>query len=200
MEGKVFRYGEYGDPLIYPKEGSRITVLRRYLKKPELKEIIEYWVSGHGSKVDFGVRCSAETKGLHEIVESAYLLQRGDIEGWEIAELQFQGKKIMRFASEDDALAFAYNFANDYLIPKYGREEAVKFPMAKSEHLKNGNGALARMLSAEQSPNKETWLAVPAVRFDDIHKYINSMIVEMEYQKIRAGSQELKNTGAQQPL
>ena|SRR3989344_113238 len=176
MEGRVFKYGKSGDPLIHPKEGSRITVLRRYLKKPELGATIEYWVSGRGSKVDFGVRCSAETKGLHEILGSDELLQRGDIEGWEIAVLQFHSKKVMRFASEDDALAFVYNFANDYLIPVYGKEEAVKFPMAKSEHSRDGADVLACMLGAKQSSNSETWLVVPAARFGDVQGYIDSVV------------------------
>ena len=67
MKGKVFIYGAQGDPLVIPKSGGKIVVLKGYNERPEIGTEIDYNVSRQGKSVVYGTIQQASQKSLAEV-------------------------------------------------------------------------------------------------------------------------------------
>ena len=109
-----------------------------------------------------------------ETITAQELYKQGQIEKEEL-ESKFNGKTIIKFHSYKEAREFGIQFVNDYLIPKYGIEEAKRFPMAKSGPAIDD--FTKQLLDPEERP---TWIVVPTERFDEVEEYLQQYMNKKE--------------------
>ena len=122
-------------------------------------------------------------EGLIEVVQAEELFSRGELHKEDRFEVdKFENTKIMRFRARDDAVEFARGFVLNYLIPKYGKEKATKFPMAKSGPQRvlrtpeEASAEMGRFIGCiSENQNRETWLVIPTERYDEVEEYIKSL-------------------------
>jgi hypothetical protein len=114
-------------------------------------------------------------EGLLEVIESEEMFNRGELNRKDSFETdKFKDKRVMKFRGIKDAVNFAGGFVFNYLIPKYGEEEAKKFPMAKSEPLQILE--IDKLLGlTPEDPNKEVWLVIASERYHEVQEYMNSL-------------------------
>ncbi|MBU2053253.1 MAG: hypothetical protein ABIJ14_01965 [Nanoarchaeota archaeon] len=106
-----------------------------------------------------------------EILTAQELYDKGEIDALEVRDLSlFADKKVIIFSNPEEGVEFAYNFVHKYLIPKYGKDEAAKFPMVKigpaSEDL------FAEEIGAIPKKQRPIWFAIPEDRFSDIEEFL----------------------------
>lgn len=107
-----------------------------------------------------------------EILTAKELYNRGLIDAFDLrAPNHFRDRKVMVFSDILEGMGFAYSFAHFYLVPKYGKEEAAKFPMTKSGPAKEN--LLAELLGdLPKDVNSPMWLVVPNDRFSEVEEYL----------------------------
>lgn len=89
----------------------------------------------------------------------------------------FHDKTVIKFESLKKAMRFGVDFVHNYLIPKYGKEKASKFPLARSGPPGNGSEVLVESLGVKKLDlNQKTWYVIPTDRFDEVQNYINTKI------------------------
>ena len=99
------------------------------------------------------------------VVSAEDLYKSGEIDPFEIQGC-FADKTIMKFPSAIQAYTFAAGFVHGYLIPKYGKEQAAKFPMAKSSPLRDADEAMDEIVGIKKrNPKQETWLVISNDRY-----------------------------------
>jgi len=120
-------------------------------------------------------------EGLLEVIGFKELFTRGEISGQFDYDM-FEDKTIMRFKSLIDAANFGIRFLKNYLIPKYGIEQAKKFPMDRSEpyqkfkSLEEGSIKMGEAIGTiPRDPKKETWLVIPRDRYFEVQEYLDSL-------------------------
>jgi len=101
-----------------------------------------------------------------EIITAQELYKQGQIEKEEL-ESKFKSKTIIKFDSYKEAREFGIQFVHNYLIPKYGIEEAKRFPMTRSGPAIDD--FTRQLLDPEERP---TWLVVPTERFYEVGEYL----------------------------
>ncbi|MCK4553315.1 hypothetical protein KAT80_03865 [Candidatus Pacearchaeota archaeon] len=113
-------------------------------------------------------------EGLVEIVTAKELYNRSEVGLYELQTFMFRDKTIMRFSDLRSAIKFGSYFVHKFLIPKYGIEEAKKFPMAKSGPFRDD--AFEESLGLKKPDlNQETWLVIPKDRYSEVQEYIDSL-------------------------
>ncbi|MBI2522936.1 hypothetical protein HYW19_00950 [Candidatus Woesearchaeota archaeon] len=121
-------------------------------------------------------------EGLLEIVVAQELLNRGEIDKDEFTTF-FGGRTVMRFDTLEHAANFGRRFVQDYLVPKYGLEEATRFPMAKTEparwirSLDEGAKIIGEYIGEipREKPPEEIWLVVPDDKYHEVQEYLDSL-------------------------
>ncbi len=109
-----------------------------------------------------------------KITTSEELYNRGEVDDFEYhGSKHFYNKTIIKFDSLREAVVFTVDFVGRYLIPKYGREEAAKFPMTKTHPLGYATEVLTEIVLGTEKNNQETWLVVPNNRFNEVGAYLN---------------------------
>ncbi|MFO8016107.1 MAG: hypothetical protein R6U32_03310 [Candidatus Woesearchaeota archaeon] len=107
-----------------------------------------------------------------EILTAQELYQRGEIDEFEVQDPHLFGdRRVMKFSDQEEGLNFAYAFVHQYLVPKYGREEAAKFPMAKTGPARKDLLVESLGTVPEPSPNP-VWFAIPEDRFPEVEEFL----------------------------
>ena len=107
-----------------------------------------------------------------EILTAKELLDKREIDPLEFQDPHLFGdRRVMCFSDLNEGIQFAYAFVQQYLIPKYGKEEAVKFPFLKTGPAREN--LLAEMMGVipEPSPNP-VWFAIPEERFPEVEEFL----------------------------
>jgi hypothetical protein len=119
-----------------------------------------------------GIDMPGKPNGLTEVLTPNTLRNRNEIGDYEAVHL-LSGMRIMRFDTWENAMGFRREFANFYLLPKYGREWE-KFPMGRLKPHKDGSQSLADALGiGHEDPKEEAWLVVPENRYPEVREYLN---------------------------
>ena len=107
-----------------------------------------------------------------EILTAQELYERGEIDAFEVQDPHLFGNgRIMQFSDPNEAVNFAYAFAHRYLVPKYGLEEAAKFPIVKTGPARKGLLGETLGIVREPSPNP-IWFAIPDDRFSEVEEFL----------------------------
>ncbi len=117
-------------------------------------------------------------EGLLEVISADELYKRGNVSSEEIAsDFMFMDKTVMRFRNFESAVSFGRGFVMDYLIPKYGIEEAIKFPIIQSEpeRVLESADMIAEYLGLTQERSKEMWLLIPSDRYNEVQTYLDTL-------------------------
>ncbi len=105
-----------------------------------------------------------------EICSANDLYEKGEIDAFEYQNPRLFGNRvIIKFSDRKDGLKFVYNFIQ-YLILKYGREEAMKFPLTKTGPAKEN---LLEVLGIESSFPNPIWFTIPKERFHEVEEFLN---------------------------
>ena len=106
-----------------------------------------------------------------QIWEGMYL--KGKIDRGEYRRF-FENRVMLKFGSLREATVFAYRFVHEHLIPRYGLEEARRFPMTKSDPSKDFGIAFDEVIGLRKPDLiEETWLLVPEDRFAEVEGYLS---------------------------
>jgi len=113
-----------------------------------------------------------------EILTAEELYQKGEIDALEVQDQHlFGNRKVMLFSDQEEGLKFIYAFVHQYLIPKYGREEAAKFPMVKTGPAREDLLGEALGIIPRPSPNP-IWFTIPEDRFYEVEEFLKQYYLE----------------------
>jgi hypothetical protein len=126
-----------------------------------------------------------------EIISSDEMYRKGEIDEAEYTGSQFHDKIILRFETLTEATQFAGSFMLDHYVPKYDLQSALEetrrcgrltdqrldFPIAKSGPKEDsvGEALLTAMGLSPQRIDRETWLVIPRMRFNEVQEYIDKI-------------------------
>ena len=107
-----------------------------------------------------------------EILTAKKLLDKGEIDPLEFQNPRiFGNRKVMCFSDEKEGILFAYAFVHQYLIPKYGKEEAARFPLLKTGPARED--MLSEILEITPPPTSNpVWFAIPENRFSEVEEFL----------------------------
>jgi hypothetical protein len=109
-----------------------------------------------------------------EIVTAQQLFDKGEIDALEVNDPKlFANRRVVKFSDLREGMQFAYDFVHQYLVPKYGRDQASKFPMAKTGPSRDAGAMLTEMLGLAKSQSPQpVWFAVPEERFVEVEEFL----------------------------
>ena len=87
----------------------------------------------------------------------------------------------MRFRTSQDAFNFGRKFATEYLIPIYGKDEIVRFPMTKVTSKvigspEEGSRVIGQFIGLiSEDKDQEVWLLIPNDRYQEVETYLISI-------------------------
>lgn len=128
------------------------------------------------STIAFKIPCNKESNKMIEITSCRKLCKEAEVNS-EPMHSSLENRIVLKFSSQEEIHKFEKGFIYDYLIPRYGLEEALNFPLVRTGPDGNWTEVVSDyigMKNAKTAHKQEIWLVVPADRFQDIKKYLRA--------------------------